>query len=86
MERLRKALGDKAAPMAVACTRLENRTERPGVELCRDAVSGRKGRGGEGGEGVRERRSRAWKKTRVGRERRRGTHDAAFGGWGNGRA
>lgn len=30
------ALEDKVPPMMVAQTRLENRTHRPNVELCRD--------------------------------------------------
>lgn len=36
--RLKKAIADKEAPMKVAHTRLETRTERPNVELCRDPV------------------------------------------------
>lgn len=35
---LKKAIADKEAPMKVAQTRLENRTFRPNVELCRDRV------------------------------------------------
>ena len=33
---LRKALRDKEAPLKVAQTRLEARSHRPDVELCRD--------------------------------------------------
>ncbi|PIK49434.1 putative tektin-3 [Apostichopus japonicus] len=33
---LRKSIKDKEAPMQVAQSRLENRTRRPNVELCRD--------------------------------------------------
>ena len=33
---LEKSLADKVPPMMVAHTRLENRTQRPNVELCRD--------------------------------------------------
>jgi len=33
---LRKAIADKTAPMQVAQSRLESRTRRPNVELCRD--------------------------------------------------
>lgn len=35
---LKKAIRDKENPMKVSQTRLENRTYRPGVELCRDPV------------------------------------------------
>lgn len=35
---LEKAIRDKENPMKVSQTRLENRTFRPGVELCRDPV------------------------------------------------
>ena len=35
---LKKAIADKEAPMKVSQTRLENRTFRPNVELCRDRV------------------------------------------------
>lgn len=38
IENLKKAIRDKENPMKVAQTRLENRTYRPGVELCRDPV------------------------------------------------
>ena len=34
---LRRAIEAKMAPMQVAQTRLEQRTRRPNVELCRDA-------------------------------------------------
>ena len=33
---LEQSLADKVPPMKVVHTRLENRTERPNVELCRD--------------------------------------------------
>ena len=33
---LEQSLADKVPPMMVAHTRLENRTQRPNVELCRD--------------------------------------------------
>lgn len=36
--RLKQAIADKDAPMKVSQTRLENRTFRPNVELCRDGV------------------------------------------------
>lgn len=36
IDRLKKAISDKEAPMKVAETRLETRTQRPNVELCRD--------------------------------------------------
>jgi len=36
--RLKKAIEEKEAPIALAHTRLENRTHRPNVELCRDPV------------------------------------------------
>lgn len=36
MHGLEQSLADKTAPMMVAHTRLENRTYRPNVELCRD--------------------------------------------------
>ncbi|WAR03518.1 TEKT1-like protein [Mya arenaria] len=36
--RLQKAIQDKEAPMKLAQTRLDTRTERPNVELCRDPV------------------------------------------------
>ena len=38
ISRLKKAIADKEAPMKLAHTRLDTRTERPNVELCRDAV------------------------------------------------
>ncbi|XP_053130607.1 tektin-1 isoform X1 [Hemicordylus capensis] len=38
MEALRKAILDKEGPAKVAQTRLETRTHRPNVELCRDMV------------------------------------------------
>merc|ERR1712168_920755 len=38
MARLREAMEDKEAPMKLAQTRLENRSQRPNVELCRDHV------------------------------------------------
>jgi len=38
IERLSKAITDKEAPLKLAHTRLENRSERPNVELCRDPV------------------------------------------------
>lgn len=38
IENLKKAIRDKENPMKVSQTRLENRTFRPGVELCRDPV------------------------------------------------
>ena len=34
--RLKKAIDEKEAPLALAHTRLDNRTHRPNVELCRD--------------------------------------------------
>lgn len=36
VENLKVALAEKVPPMMVAHTRLENRTYRPNVELCRD--------------------------------------------------
>lgn len=36
--RLKKTIAEKEAPMKVSQTRLENRTGRPNVELCRDRV------------------------------------------------
>ena len=36
IELLRKSIKDKEAPMQVAQTRLDSRTRRPNVELCRD--------------------------------------------------
>jgi hypothetical protein len=38
IDSLRKAIRDKENPMKVSQTRLNNRTFRPGVELCRDPV------------------------------------------------
>ncbi|XP_060074860.1 tektin-4-like [Ylistrum balloti] len=38
IDMLRKAIRDKENPMKVSQTRLDNRTFRPGVELCRDPV------------------------------------------------
>ena len=35
---LEKNIADKQAPMMLAQTRLDNRSERPNVELCRDPV------------------------------------------------
>lgn len=35
---LKKAILDKEGPAKVAATRLETRTNRPNVELCRDMV------------------------------------------------
>lgn len=36
IESLKKALRDKDPPLKVAQTRLEERSHRPNVELCRD--------------------------------------------------
>lgn len=36
IESLKKALRDKDSPLKVAQTRLEERTRRPNIELCRD--------------------------------------------------
>lgn len=36
IETLKKAIRDKESPLKVAQTRLEERTRRPNVELCRD--------------------------------------------------
>ena len=36
VEDLERALADKVPPMMVTHTRLDNRTYRPNVELCRD--------------------------------------------------
>ncbi|XP_064627479.1 tektin-3-like isoform X1 [Lineus longissimus] len=41
IEMLKKAIHDKEAPMQVAQSRLETRTHRPNVELCRDPVQHR---------------------------------------------
>jgi len=38
VERLAKGIADKEAPMKLANTRLDNRSNRPNVELCRDQV------------------------------------------------
>ena len=38
IDRLHKAIIDKEAPLKLAHTRLDNRSERPNVELCRDPV------------------------------------------------
>lgn len=38
IDMLKKAIRDKENPMKVSQTRLNNRTYRPGVELCRDPV------------------------------------------------
>jgi len=38
IEKLRRAIADKQNPMKLAQTRLEGRSERPNVELCRDGV------------------------------------------------
>ena len=38
IDMLRKAIRDKENPLKVSQTRLDNRTYRPGVELCRDPV------------------------------------------------
>ena len=38
IDRLTRAIADKEAPLMLAHTRLENRSERPNVELCRDPV------------------------------------------------
>lgn len=38
IDRLRKSIDDKEAPLKLSHTRLENRTQRPNVELCRDPV------------------------------------------------
>lgn len=38
IEGLKKAILDKEGPSKVAQTRLETRTHRPNVELCRDTV------------------------------------------------
>lgn len=41
IELLKKAITDKSAPMKVAQTRLEARTHRKEIELCRDAAQDR---------------------------------------------
>jgi tektin-1 len=38
IDRLAKAIADKEAPLKLAHTRLDNRSDRPNVELCRDPV------------------------------------------------
>jgi len=38
IDRLCKAIGDKEAPLKLSHTRLDNRSDRPNVELCRDPV------------------------------------------------
>ena len=38
IDKLQKAIADKEQPMKLAQTRLEYRSERPNVELCRDTV------------------------------------------------
>lgn len=38
IDRLAKAIGDKEQPLKLAHTRLDNRSDRPNVELCRDPV------------------------------------------------
>lgn len=38
IEAIKKAIKDKMAPMRVAQTRLDERTRRPNVELCRDSA------------------------------------------------
>ena len=38
IDRLKQAILDKQAPMKVAQTRSDYRTERPNIELCRDPV------------------------------------------------
>lgn len=38
ISRLQKAIEDKEQPMKLAQTRLDTRTQRPNVELCRDPV------------------------------------------------
>lgn len=38
IDHLQKAISDKEAPLKLAHTRLDNRSERPNVELCRDPV------------------------------------------------
>ena len=38
ISRLSKSIGEKGAPLALAHTRLDNRTGRPNIELCRDPV------------------------------------------------
>lgn len=41
IELIKKAIQDKEQPMQVAHSRLETRTHRPNVELCRDPVQHR---------------------------------------------
>lgn len=38
IEAVRKAIRDKGPPLKVAQTRLDERTRRPNVELCRDTA------------------------------------------------
>lgn len=38
IDRLQNAVSDKEAPLKLAHTRLDNRSNRPNVELCRDPV------------------------------------------------
>lgn len=38
IEAIRKAIRDKGPPLKVAQTRLDERTRRPNVELCRDTA------------------------------------------------
>ncbi len=38
IDKLKKAIGDKAGPISLSTTRLDTRTNRPNVELCRDPV------------------------------------------------
>lgn len=38
IESIRKAIRDKVPPLKVAQTRLDERTRRPNVELCRDST------------------------------------------------
>ena len=38
IDKLNKAIGDKSGPIALSTTRLDTRTNRPNVELCRDPV------------------------------------------------
>ena len=38
IERLDRAIGDKENPLKLSETRLDNRSQRPNVELCRDSV------------------------------------------------
>lgn len=38
LQKLERAIGDKMGPMKLSQTRLDARTNRPNVELCRDPV------------------------------------------------